>query len=82
MQLATAKPKRVTRSFAKLERLLSAYDAYNRADASDDGSFDAAKRCIRAQNVLIDTCVECGMPTDGDEFAFAAKHTTRFLVAA
>ena len=64
-----------------LERLMSAYDAYNRADSGDDGSFDAARRCIRAQNILIDTCVDCGMPTDGDEFAFAAEHVTRFLVS-
>jgi hypothetical protein len=74
--------KRPTRSIAKLERLMTAYDAYNRLDAADDGSSEAAKRCIRAQNVLLDICVECGMPYEGDEFAFAAKHTTRFLVSA
>lgn len=73
---------RTTRSVAKLERLMTAYDAYNRLDLADDGSIAAAERCIRAQNVLIDACVECGMAPDGDEFAFAARVTTRFLVAA
>lgn len=68
---------------AQMERLSTALDAYNRADlAYDDGSSEAAKVCIRAQNVLLDTCVECGMPTDGDEFAFAARMVTRWLVEA
>lgn len=74
--------KRPTRSIAKLERLMTAFDAYNRLDLSDDGTVEHAQRCIRAQNVLIDVCVDCGMRPDGDEFAFAAKHTTRFLVTA
>lgn len=72
----------VTRSIAKLEVLMSAWTAYQYADRADDGSFDAAKACIKAQNRLVDACVDCGMPTDGDEFAFAAKHVTRFLLAA
>ena len=69
-------------SVAKLERLMSAYDAYNRLDLADDGSLEAARDCIRAQNRLIDACVDCGMPTEGDEFAVAAEHVTRFLVEA
>lgn len=73
---------RITTSIAKLERLMTAYDAYNRLDLGDDGSVEWAQRCIRAQNVLLDTCVDCGMAPDGDEFAFAAAVTTRFLLAA
>lgn len=72
----------VTRSLAKLERLMSALDAYNRLDLSDDGTVEAARRIIRAQNVLLDTCVECGMPPSGDEFAFASRVIGRFLTAA
>lgn len=72
----------VTRSLAKLERLLTAFDAYNRLDASDDGTAEAAKRTIRAQNVLLDTCIECGMKPDACEFEFASRVVGRFLVAA
>lgn len=73
---------RCTKSVAKLERLMSAYDAWSRLDVTDDGTVTAAQAIIRAQNVLIDACVDCGMPHDGDEFAFAARHVTRFLCAA
>lgn len=69
-------------SDAKLEVLSTALDAYNRADLSDDGSFLATQDCIHAQNRLIDACVDCGMPTDGDEFAFAPRMVTRWLVEA
>lgn len=67
---------------AQMERLSTALDAYNRADLADDESISAARACIRAQNVLIDRCVECGMATDGDEFEFAARMVTRWLVEA
>ena len=72
----------ITKSVAKLERLMSLLDAYNRLDATDDGTLAHANRCIRAQNELLDHCVECGMATDGDEFEFAARVTTQFLLAA
>lgn len=72
----------VTRSLAKLERLMSALDAYNRLDLADDGTVSAAQRCIRAQNVLLDTCVECGMKPDASEFEFANRVVGRFLVTA
>ncbi len=72
----------ITKSVAKLERLMSLLDAYNRLDATDDGTVAHANRCIRAQNELLDHCVECGMATDADEFEFAARVTTQFLLAA
>ncbi len=72
----------ITKSVAKLERLMTLLDAYNRLDLSDDGTVAHANRCIRAQNELLDHCVECGMATDGDEFEFAARVTTLFLLAA
>lgn len=72
----------ITKSDAKLERLMSLLDAYNRLDATDDGTVAHANRCIRAQNELLDHCVECGMATDGDEFEFAARVTTQYLLAA
>lgn len=72
----------ITKSVAKLERLMSLLDAYNRLDATDDGTVAHAQRCIRAQNELLDHCVDCGMATDGDEFEFAARVTTQFLLAA
>lgn len=67
---------------AQLEALSTALDAYNRADLSDDGSFDAANDCIRAQNRLIDACVDCGMPVDGDEFNWAAQRVAHWLLSA
>ncbi len=72
----------ITKSDAKRERLLSLLDHYNRLDATDDGTVAHANRCIRAQNELLDHCVECGMATDGDEFEFAARVTTLFLLEA
>ena len=73
---------RPTKSAAKLERLMTALDAYNRLDATDDGTVAHAQKCIRAQNELIDRCIECGMPHSASEFEFAARHVTRFLCAA
>lgn len=72
----------VTRSLAKLERLLTALDAYNRLHIADDGTVEAAQRCIRAGNVLLDTCIECGMRPDAPEFEFANRVVGRFLVSA
>lgn len=72
----------LTKSVAKLERLMTLFDTYNRLDATDDGTVAHANRCIRAQNELLDHCVECGMATDGDEFEFAARVTTQYLLAA
>lgn len=69
-------------SDAKLEKLSDAFGAYRRADTCDDGSIGAANACIRAQNRLLDACVDCGMPLDGDEFAFAPAMVTFWLVAA
>jgi hypothetical protein len=74
--------KQVTKSEAKLERLSTAWDAYVRADLADDGSVEAARLCIRRQNILLDTCVECGMAPRGDEFAFAARVVTSWLQRA
>lgn len=74
--------RQVTKSIAKLERLMSLYDAYNRADIGDDGSFEAARRIIRQQNELLDQCVECGMSPSDDEFAFAGRVVTQFLLSA
>ena len=76
------RPRQPTRSLVKLERLMSALDHYNRLDATDDGSFEAAQRIIRAQNVLIDTCVECGMDPSASEFEFAGRLVGRFLTKA
>jgi hypothetical protein len=73
---------RITRSLAKLERLLTAFDAYSRLDLADDGTVESAKRIIRAQNVLVDTCIECGMDPGASEFEFAPRLIGRFLVAA
>jgi hypothetical protein len=78
----TTATKKVTRSVAKLERLMSAYDSYNRLDLADDGSPEMGRIVIKAQNRLIDECVECGMTYGGDEFEFAARVTTKFLCAA
>lgn len=72
----------ITRSIANLERLMTAHNAHINAGISDDGSVEAAERLIRAQDRLLDACVACGMEVDGDEFAFAAEHVTRFLVEA
>lgn len=72
----------VTRSLAKLERLMTALDAYIRQDLADNGTFEAARRIIRAQNVLMDTCIECGMAPDASEFEFANRIVGRFLVTA
>lgn len=72
----------ITKSEVKLNRLLALFDHYNRLDATDDGTVAHAQRCIRAQNELLDHCVECGMATDGDEFEFAARVTTQYLLAA
>lgn len=70
---------RPTRSEAKLERLSTARSAYDRADACDDGSLEAARACIRAQNVLIDACVDCGMAPDACEFEFSARVIANWL---
>lgn len=67
---------------AQLERLMGALDRYNRLDLSDDGTVAHAQKCIRAQNELIDLCVECGMDHDASEFEFAARVTTIWLLAA
>ena len=64
---------------AQLEALSTAYDRYNRLDATDTGSLADAREIIRAQNRLIDACVECGMRPDGDEFSFAANTVTAWL---
>lgn len=64
---------------AQFEALSDAYDAFNRADVADDRSVEAARVAIRAQNRLIDACVDCGMALDGDEFAFAAEIVTAWL---
>lgn len=72
----------MTQRIAKTEALSTALDAYNRADQADDGSFSAAQACVRAQNALVDACVACGMRSDGDEFAFAARAVTKWLCAA
>lgn len=69
-------------SEAKLEVLSTALDSYNRANGCDDGSIGAANDCIRAQNRLLDACIDCGMSPDGDEFAFAPAMVTYWLVAA
>ena len=74
--------RRVTQSVAKLEGLMTALDAYNRADLADDGSYEMGRVIIRAQHRLIDACVDCGMAYDADEFEFAARVTTKFLCAA
>lgn len=66
----------------QLEILSTAVDAYHRADLADDGSYVATRAVIRAHNVLLDACVDCGMPIDGDEFTFAAETVTAWLVAA
>lgn len=72
----------ITKSVAKLERLMTLFDAYNRLDATDDGTVAHANRCIRAQNELMDHCIECGMNHSDSEFEFAARVTTQFLLAA
>lgn len=69
-------------SEANLERLSSALDAYNRADVGYADTPESAKALIRAQNILIDRCVGCGMPADGNEFAFAAETVTHWLTTA
>lgn len=69
-------------TLAAQERLISAYEAWSRADKLDDGSIGAANDCIRAQNRLIDACLACGMDLDGDEFVFGAKAYARFLLDA
>lgn len=74
--------RHITTSDAKLERLMGALDAYNSADRHDDGSHGAAKDCIRAQNVLLDTCIECGMSHDEDEFTWAATVVGYWLLRA
>ena len=68
-------------SEAKLERLSTAWSAYLLADSAYMAapSFDGAKRCIRAQNVLLDTCVECGMDLAASELEFAARVVTDWL---
>ena len=73
---------RITKSVAKLERLMGAWDRYTRLDLLDDGTVAHAQRCIRAQNELLDLCIECGMDHDASEFAFAARVCTNFLLAA
>ena len=75
-------PRTITKSVAKLERLMSLLDHYNRLDATDDGTVAHANRCIRAQNELMDHCIECGMNHSDSEFEFAARVTTQFLLAA
>lgn len=67
---------------ARLEALSTAQDAYVRADLAFDGSFDAANACIRAQNRLLDACVDCGMDPSDDEFDFAARTVANWLVSA
>lgn len=67
---------------AQMEVLSTVYDRYNLLDAADNGSVADAREIIRAQNRLIDACVDCGMRPDGDEFAFAAATVTAWLCSA
>lgn len=68
---------------AQLETLSTALDASLRAEAADDGSLAAVRLVIRTTNVLLDACIDCGMPHDfADHTAWAAARVTRWLLAA
>lgn len=74
--------RQITTCVAKLDRLLSLWIAYSQLDLTDDGSFEAARKLIRAHNELLDHCVDCGMDPAADEFEFAARVSTQHLLAA
>ena len=49
----------------------------------DAANADTVRAYIRATNVLVDACVDCGMPTGyPDHEAWAAERVTRWLVEA
>jgi len=68
----------------QLERLNDAHQRVLQADrAIDYDNGDTVRAYIRATNVLVDACVDCGMPTDyPDHEAWAAEHVARWLVEA
>jgi len=69
----------------QMELLNDAHQACLRADAAFTTSgFDAhARTYVRATNVLLDRCIDCGMdPHEPDHEAWAAERITRWLVEA
>lgn len=70
---------------AQLETLSTALDAFLRAEAADScgDSLNHVRAVIRTTNVLLDACIDCGMPHDfADHTAWAAERVTRWLLAA
>ena len=69
---------------AQLERLNDAHQRVLQADrAVDYDNVDTVRAYIRATNVLVDACVDCGMPTDfADHEGWAAERVARWLVEA
>lgn len=68
----------------QLETLSTALDAYTRASvaAAQNLTLETANAAIRAQSVLLDTCISLGMPPIADETEWAAKRITSWLVSA
>lgn len=69
---------------AAFERLSDAWTNYLLLDGQSEAHPDdvaTAEAAIRAQNRLIDACIDCGMPHDGDEFEFAAAMVAAWLVS-
>ena len=68
---------------AQLETLSTALDAFNRAELADDGSTVSVRALIRATNVLLDACIDCGMAHDfADHVGWAARRVARWLCEA
>lgn len=70
---------------AQIERLNSAHQTalYDARAFVADASLVHAQMMIRATNVLLECCIECGMGHDyPDHEAWAAERVTRWLVEA
>ena len=68
-----------------LEVLNTAWNAHVLADAAvKAGNLTSASvmALCATQSRLIDACMACGMPHDGDENEFAAQTVTAWLVGA
>lgn len=75
----------MTTTLLRNEVLLSAYDAHGRAVRRVEGgdlSSEAIRGEIRAINVLLDACIDCGMSVDhADMSGWAAERVTSFLLS-
>jgi hypothetical protein len=76
--LAAHMPAKREPALSAMERLMGAYDALVRLMPFDECG--DVRAYVRATNLLVDRCIECGMPHDEpDHEAWAAERVSRFL---